>query len=99
MDAGRIDRVDGADTGHDGGNHRTRDVVNDLAKAGVLLRGPADDGERPDGTGPVKDGLHVQHGEVMLEAVIAEMVAERPLRKLAQGIDGADNAEVGVGED
>ena len=66
-------------------------------KHGVLLRRPADDGERPDRPLAVIDALDVQHREIVGEAVIAEVVAERPFRQLPRRIDGADDAEIGLG--
>ena len=66
--------------------------------AGVLLRRPADHRERPDRVLAVVDLLDAQHREVVRQAVVAEVIAERALRACARvGIDRADQAEVGVG--
>ena len=99
MDAGGIDGVDGVDAGHHGGDHRAGQLVDDRAEAGVLLRRPADDGERPDRVRAVIDGLDVQDGKVVRQAVVAEVIAERPFGQLPVGIDRADDAEVGLGGD
>ncbi len=77
MHAGRVDRVDRVHAGDDRRQDRPGEVVDQLAERGVFLRRSADDGERPDGAGPVIDGVDVEHGKVVRQAVIAEMVAER----------------------
>ena len=48
MHAGRIDGVNRVHAGHHRRDDRAGQFVDDLAEAGVLLRRPADDGERPD---------------------------------------------------
>ena len=68
-----------------------------LAEAGVFLRRPADDRERPDRVRPVIDVLHVQHRKVVGEAVVAEVIAERAFGQLPRRIDGAGDAEIGLG--
>ena len=79
VDAGGVDGVDGVDAGQDGRDERAGQLVDQLAERGVLLRRPADRGERPDRAGAVVDPLDPEHGEVVGQAVIAEVVAERPL--------------------
>jgi cysteine desulfurase len=76
----RIDRVNGMDAGHDRRNDRAGQLMDDRAERGVLLRRPADDGERPDRPGPVVDRLDRHHRERVRQAVVAEVVAERALR-------------------
>ena len=89
VDAGRVDGVDGAHAGDDAGDDRAGQLVDQLAEGGVFLRRPADRGERPDGAVAVVDALDPEHGEVVREAVIAEVVAERPFGLATGGIDGA----------
>jgi len=97
MHPGRIHGVDGLHPGDDGRDDWSRQFVDDRAEAGVFLRRPADDGERPDGVVAVIDVLDVQHGEVVRQRVVAEVVAERAFGQLPLRIDGAGNDEVGVG--
>ena len=59
------------------------------AELRVLLRRPADDGERPDRPVAVVDALDVQHRERVGQAVVAEMIAERAFGKLLLRIDRA----------
>ena len=73
--------------------------VDEVAEAGVLLRRPAHHGEGPDGAGAVIDALDVQDGKVVRQTVIAQVVAERPLRQQPLRIDGAGDAEIGLGRD
>jgi len=49
--------------------------------------------------GRLVDCLDVQHREIMDQAVIAKVIAERPFGQLFVQIDGADDAEVGLGRD
>ena len=87
VDAGGVDGVDGVDAGDDGGDDRAGQLVDQRAERGVLLGRAADRGERPDRPVAVVDALDAQHGEVVREAVIAEVVAERALGLAACGID------------
>ena len=82
MHAGGIHGVDRMDAMHHRRNDRPGDLVDDRAEAGVLLRRPADHRERPDRVLAVIDLLDVQHRERMRQAVIAEVIAERPFGQL-----------------
>ena len=99
MDAGGIDGVDRVDAGEHRRDDRPGQLVDDCAERRVFLRRPADDGERPDRAVAVIDALDVQHREVVRQAVVAEVIAERPFGQLRVGIDRAGDAEVGVGGD
>ena len=78
MDAGRIDGVHArARPGSTVGNDRAGQLVNQLAEDRVFLRRPADDGERPDRAVAVIDVLDAQHREIVLQAVVAQVIAER----------------------
>src|SRR6478672_4942543 len=85
--------------GYDRRDHRPGEFVNDLAKGRVLLRRTADDGERPDRPRPVVHLAHAEDGEVVLEAVVPEVVAERALRLGEVRLDLAADAEVALGRD
>ena len=98
MHAGGIDRVDGVDAGDHRRDDRPGQLVDELAEGRVLLRRPADDGERPDRVLAVVDRLDAQHGEVVGQAVVAEVVAERPLGLAARaGRSVPVMHEVGLG--
>ena len=99
MDARRVDGVDGVDAGEDGRDQRAGQLVDQLAERGVFLRRAADRGERPDRAGAVIDPLDPEDGEVVRQAVIAEVVAERPFGLAGVGVDGADDGEIGLGGD
>src|SRR5262249_35619605 len=73
VDPGSVDGVDGVEAGDDGGDDGAGQLVDDLAEAGVLLGGPADDGKGPDGARAVVDVLDLEDGEVVGEAVVAEV--------------------------
>ena len=45
------------------------------------------------------DPLDDHHGEIVGQAVVTEVIAERPLGQLAAGVDVAADAEVGLGVD
>ncbi len=99
VNAGRIDRMHGMNAGQDGGDDGASEFVDDLAEDRVFLRRAADDGERPDGTVAVIDALDAEDGEVVLQAVVAEVVAEGAFGQELVGDDGAADAEVGIGVD
>ena len=52
-----------------------------LPKGRVFLRWPSHDGKRPDGAFAVIDGRDFENGEVVREAVIAEVISERAFGK------------------
>ena len=56
------------------------------AERRVFLGRPSDRSERPDRPVAVVNAFDPQHGKIVLEAVIAEVVAKRPLG-LADGGD------------
>ncbi len=99
VDARRVDGVDGVDAGQDGRDQGAGQLVDQLAERGVFLGRSADRGERPDGAGSVVDALDLEDREVVRQAVIAQVVAERPFGLAGVGVDGADDGEVGLGGD
>ena len=96
MRAGRIHRVHRVHARKHRRNQRARDLVNEGAENTVLLRRPADHGERPDGVPAVVDAAHAQHGKTVCQAVIAQVIAERPLGLAYVRIHICQQAEVGV---
>ena len=80
-------------------HHRFDQFVDQRAEHRVLLRRPADDREGPDGVLAVVHPLDDHHGEIVGQAVVAEVIAEGPLGQLAAGVDVAADAEVGLGVD
>ena len=78
MHAGRVDGVHADNARQHGGNHRPGQLVDELAEDRVFLRRPADDRERPDRAVAVIDVLDAQHREIVLQTVVAQVIAERP---------------------
>lgn len=99
MYSGGIDGVDRFDSGDDRGNDRAGDLVDDLAKARVFLRRSADHRERPNRAVAMKYLLDTQHGKVVREAVVTQMITERAFWFETVRIDGAHDAKVGFGGD
>ena len=97
VDPGRIDGVDGVDAGDDRRHDRPGQLMDQRAERGVLLRRPADRRERPDGPRAMKDPIDSQHGKIMSQTVIAEMVSKWSLGLLEAGHDGAGDHEIGLG--
>ena len=97
MDPGGVDRVDGVHAGDHGRDDRPGQLVDQLAERRVFLRRPAHRGERPDGALAVIHPLDSQHREVVGQAVVAEVVAERPLGLPHVRVDRAGDHEVGLG--
>ena len=97
MNAGRVDSMNRVHPGHDCGNQRPGQFVDNLAEPRVFLRRPAHDGEGPNGAGAMSHLLDAQYGKRMLQAVIAEVIAERPFRQGQVRLHDAADAKVGVG--
>ncbi len=51
------------------------------------------------GVGPMIDALDVEHREIVRQAVIAQVIAERAFGQHAARVDGAGDAEIGLGVD
>ena len=96
MDAGRVDGMHRVHAGNDGRNDRPGDLVDDLAERGVFLRRATDGRKGPDGVVAMKHALDVEHRKIVLQAVVAEMIAERSLGQQFLRIDGPADAEVGL---
>ena len=92
-----VDNVDRVQAGNDARDDGAGQLVDELAERRVLLRRPADHRERPDRPGPVVDRVHRHHREVVRQAVVAEVVAERPLGLGRGRVDGAGDDEVRFG--
>ena len=97
VNAGGVDGVHGMDAGKHARNDRPGQLVDQGAEGRVFLGRPSHRGERPDGTVAVIDAFDAQHGKIVLEAVIAEVVSERPFGLADVGIDRAADDEVGLG--
>ncbi len=61
-----------------------------------FLRRPTDDGKRPHGAVAMINLVNAQHGEVVRETVVAQVIAERALRFLRR-INHPGDDKVGVG--
>src|SRR5581483_12491629 len=97
MHSGCIDGVNGVNTRHHAWNDGAGQLVNQIAEASIFLRRTADDREWPNRARTMIDALHTQHRKIMDQAVVAEMIAERPFWQQSLRIDGAANAEVRLG--
>src|SRR5262249_62167083 len=86
MHPGGIDGVNRMNAVHDGWDDRPGDLVDDRAEAGVFLRRPADDGERPDRILAVIYLVNIQHRKRMSETVVSQVVAEWSFGKLQLGM-------------
>ncbi len=99
VDARGVDRMHTRHAGENGGDHGACEFVHEPAEERVFLRGPADDGHRPDRPVTMPDMLDPHHGKVVPPRVVAQMVAERSFRLGGSGRDRALDDEVGVGVD
>ena len=73
--------------------------MDQLAEDRVFLRRAADHRERPDRVAAVIDVLDPHHREIVGQAVVAQVIAERPFGLEPRGVDVAGDAEVGLGVD
>src|SRR5262245_1333201 len=73
MHSGCVHGVNSVDAVHHGRDDWTRNLVDNPPEAGVFLRRPADNCERPDRILAVIDSFNIQDGKGMRETVIAQM--------------------------
>ena len=78
VNAGGVDRVDRPHARYLLRYHRPDQLVNQLAEDRVLLRRPADDRKRPNRVRAMIHVLDPHQRKIVLQAVIAQMIAERP---------------------
>ena len=71
--------------------------MDQFAEHGVLLRRSSDNGERPDCALAMVNFVHVQNREIMLQAVVSQMITKGAFWHLPRWIDGAGDAKVRVG--
>ena len=72
-------------------------VVDQGAEAGIFLGWTSDNGEGPDGIPAMVDGLNLEDREVVLQAVVAQMITEGSLGPGGLRVYRTDDAEVRVG--
>ena len=72
-------------------------VVDQGTEAGIFLGWTSDNGEGPDGIPAMVDGLHLEDREVVLQAVVAQMITEGSLGPGGLRVHRTDDAEVRVG--
>src|SRR5690606_9548406 len=99
MHARGIDRVERVNAGNLLGDDGRGDLVDQLSEGRVLLRRPADHGEGPDRIAAMPNLLDAQEGEIVDEAVVAEVIAERAFRSGLARVDRAGDDEVGIRRD
>src|SRR4051812_16514604 len=75
----------------------TGNFMNQLAKTGILLGRPANNGKWPDGIFPGIDLSNLHYGKRMCKAIIAKMIAKRSFRFILSGIDFAGNYKISIG--
>ena len=80
MNARRIHSMYLANSRQNGRDHRFSQFMNQHAESSVFLRWSPDDGNRPDGIGPVIYVFHTQHRKIMYPRIISQMIAERSFR-------------------
>ncbi|MNW64817.1 hypothetical protein D3C74_431320 [compost metagenome] len=77
--------------------HRTAcQFMNQFPERGILLRRASYNSEREDRPLFRINLMHLHHRERMGQAVVAQMVAKRPLRPGLAGMNLARNHEIGV---
>jgi len=73
--------------------------VDQPGEDGIFLRRPADHRKRPDRAVPVVHVLDAEHGKIVRQAVVAQVVAKGTFRLAGLRIEVAGDAEVGLGVD
>src|SRR5262245_60766460 len=94
MDPGGIDGVNCLEARNERWDYWAGQLVDQLAEDGVFLGRAADNGERPDRTGAMKDALDAKDGEVVGQAVVAKVIAKRTLGERAARVEGPADTEI-----
>jgi hypothetical protein len=82
-----------------GRNDWARQVMDELAERRVLLRWSSHHRKGPDGPLSTPDPINLENGKVVLQAVVAQVIAKRAFREQAARVDRATQAEICVSID
>ena len=86
--------MDFVHSGKDRGNELGGQFVDELAEDGVFLGRAAHGGEGPDSAVAVVYRVDVQHGEIVFQAVVSQVVAKGTFGQFVPGQDMAADAEI-----
>ena len=98
MHTRRIDGVNRLHPRQHRRDHRPGEFVDQPAELRILLRRPPHHRERPNRIAATGDGLDFQYRKRMRQAVVSQMIAERPLGQQSLRIDRAANAKIRIGQ-
>ncbi len=70
--------------------------MNQITEAGIFLRRTTNHGEVPNGVFPMINVLHFHHREVVLQTVIAQVVAERTFRFFLAFANDTRDHKIGI---
>ena len=96
--AGLAVRPEPLDRRHHQREQRRQQLLQEIADEEVLLARLADDGRRKDRIVAMRDALHLEHRVVVLQRVVAVVIAERPLGTPQLRRHLADQRELRVGD-
>ena len=99
MYAGGIHRVDAVHARKHGWDHRACEFVHEPAEECVFLRRSTNHRHRPDCPPAMPNMLHVEHGEIVLTRVVAQVVPKGSLGLGHVGDDRSFDDKVGFGID
>lgn len=99
MNPGGIHGMHGVDTRQERGDEGSGQLVHELTEDRVLLRRTSDHRERPHGVVAVIYAVHAEKGEVVGEAVVAQVIAERSFALALAGLHFPEQAEIRIGVD
>ena len=87
-----------ADRGHDERKQWGKQFLQIISDEEIFLPRFTDDRRRIDGVTPMKNGISVEDGIIVLERVITVMIAERPLGLPLVGRNVSANGKLGLGD-
>src|ERR1700761_5681268 len=96
MNACCIDRIYGMQSWYFFWHRRACNLMDQRAKAGILLRRPSYHGKRPDSVLTVINVMHLQQWERVYKAVITQVVAKRAFGLVFVRINGAGYHKISV---
>ena len=95
MNARGIHSVNRLETGNLDGNHRPSNLVNKQTKCRIFLRGTPHNRKGINGISPVPNIFHMEHGKIVRQTIIPQMIAKRTFGLGLAWMHGTRNNKIG----
>ena len=95
VNARRIHSINRLETGNLNRNHRPGNLVDKQTKCRIFLRGTTHNSKGINSVSPVPNIFDVEHGKIMRQAIIPQMIAKRTLGFGLAGMNHTSNNKIG----